>query len=283
MHQPAALAELERIGEGRTAEIFAWSPGRVLRLFRPGTSREYALREMTISRAVHDAGIPSPAVYPEDANEGLVEIEGRLGFVMERIDGRSMLHVLIARPWRLWQTAEQLAGLHRTIHDTVAEGLPAQRAKFHRVVDRISETLGKDVTDRIRARLDALPDGDAVCHGDFHPDNILMSGHGPVVIDWGPATSGHPAADVAWTAYLFRYGGMPLGVGPAHRVLLRLLRRLFFAAYRRAYLRGSPLRWQDVAAWGPTTAAIRLGDGIPEEQSQLLRMLADAFGVSSGT
>ncbi len=32
--------------------------------------------------------------------------------------------------------------------------------------------------------LNALPDGDFLCHGDFHPDNVMMTSGDPVLIDW---------------------------------------------------------------------------------------------------
>jgi Ser/Thr protein kinase RdoA (MazF antagonist) len=32
-------------------------------------------------------------------------------------------------------------------------------------------------------RLNQLPDGDALCHGDYHPDNVLMTRNGPIIID----------------------------------------------------------------------------------------------------
>ena len=58
--------ELSLVGEGRTAEILAWDEGRVLRLFREGRSRAYAQRESDVACAIHEAGIPSPAVFRAD-------------------------------------------------------------------------------------------------------------------------------------------------------------------------------------------------------------------------
>ena len=46
-----------------------------------------------------------------------------------------------------------------------------------------------------------LPDDDKLCHGDFHPDNIIVAPDGLVVVDWANAVCGHPLADVARTAY----------------------------------------------------------------------------------
>ena len=48
--------------------------------------------------------------------------------------------------------------------------------------------------------------------------------------------------------------------------------------YKRAYERGAPFGWSEVRAWAPVNAAIRLGDGIPEERSFLLAFLHKRFG-----
>ena len=273
-----ALEDLERVGQGRTAEIFGRGSGRALRLSREGAPRERVLHEMRISQSVSEAGLPAPAIYPADSEDGLVGIGGRIGFETDRVDGPSMLDELSAKPWRLWRYARLFAGLHLTIHGTSARGLPSQRQKFHRVADRVSEWFVPEIMARIHASIDDMPTGDRTCHGDFHPDNVLMSSRGAVVIDWGPATLGCPAGDVAWTVYLFRNGGVPPGKPRWQRLVLALFRRLFLAAYRRAYVHGSSLRWKDIKRWEPIIAAIRLGDGIPEEHDLLVRRIREHFG-----
>jgi Ser/Thr protein kinase RdoA (MazF antagonist) len=277
-----ALDEMNRIGQGRTAEIFDWEDGRALRLFREGASREWVRHEMEIYRSVDRAAISCPAVHPAESEDGLIEVDGRFGFVMDRIDGRSMLQVVTAKPWRLWRYARWFARLHRTMHAKVAQDLPSQIERFHRIVDHVRETIGSEIAERVRGMIEEMWEGDAICHGDFHPDNVLMSDRGPLIIDWGPATFGCAAADVAWTVYLLRHGAAPPGTGPLHRLLLALFRRLFLAAYRRAYLRGSPVAWDAVKSWGPAIAVIRLGDGIPEERELLLRVIRKSFGGSAG-
>jgi Ser/Thr protein kinase RdoA (MazF antagonist) len=276
------VRELTRIGEGRTAEIFAWGDGRALRLFREGTSREWVRHEMEVYRSVHRAGLDSPDVHPAESDDGLVEIGGRFGFVMDRVDGPSMLELMIAKPWRLWRTARGFARLHLAMHASTVQGLPSQRDRFHGVLDRISGAIGSGVADRIRATIERLWTADAVCHGDFHPDNVLMSDRGPVVIDWGPATFGCRAADVARTAYLLRCATPPPGTRPIEWLITALFRRLFLVAYRRAYLRGSTVVWSDVIRWGPVIAALRLAEGIPEERDLLLRDIRKHFGDSTG-
>ncbi|MFC2105513.1 phosphotransferase enzyme family protein [Candidatus Bipolaricaulota bacterium] len=273
-----SVESLVLVGQGRTAEIFEWGEERVLRLFRPGASVQCAQREMRAFRCVNEAELPCPAVYPSDSEDGLVVIEERLGFVMDRVDGPSMLQVLTRWPWKLWPFARALATFHLSMHRQVIPGLPSQRDRFHRVIDRLADELGETLAARLRAGLDRLDDGGSVCHGDFHPDNVILSDRGPVVIDWGPATAGAPAADVAWTVYLFQHGGHPPGMSGWQRAMLTTLRRSFLWVYSRAYFRRSSFNRNEVERWGPVIAAIRLGDGIPEEREFLLRMLQKHFG-----
>jgi aminoglycoside phosphotransferase (APT) family kinase protein len=67
--------------------------------------------------------------------------------------------------------------------------------------------------------LDALPEGDRLCHGDLHPGNMLGAPTTPVVIDSEDASHGDPRGDMVCTAVLMRVGQPPPGV-PG---LLRLL------------------------------------------------------------
>jgi Ser/Thr protein kinase RdoA (MazF antagonist) len=272
------LDTLKRLGVGRTAEVFTWDGGRALRLFRTGASLPYAVREMNAFRCANEAGLPCPGVYPSDDEHGLVRIGDRLGFVMDRVDGPSMLGTLSRRPWLLVRYARRLAALHLSVHSKEVPALPSQREGFRAVIERLRDDLGDELTDRIQRALDALPDGRVVCHGDFHPDNIILAESGETIIDWGPATFGSAAADVAWTDYLFRHAGYPPGTAWWQRFMIFLLRRAFLAVYQRAYEQGAPFDWSEVKAWEAVNAAVRLGDGIPEERAFLLSFLHKRFG-----
>lgn len=268
-----AAAERVLVGEGRTAEILEWDEGRVLRLYRLGASLGTVQRELRAFRCASEAGVPSPAVYPSDTGDGLIEVDGRLGIVMERISGPTMLRQLTQRPWKLWSYARLLADLNHSMHQQSSITLPSQRERFHIVIDQLSGQLDPKLLALLHQTLDRLDDGNAICHGDFHPDNVILSDRGPVIIDWGPASAGAPAADVAWTVYLFKHGGTPPGMSRGQRVVLSTLRRLFLKSYCRNYMRLSSMRQRMIKQWAPVIAAIRLGDGIPEEEEGLLQTL----------
>ena len=82
-----------------------------------------------------------------------------------------------------------------------------------------------------------------ICHGDFHPQNILMAdGRVTGVIDWPNVIVADPAFDVASTRVIL--GLVPvglLGVPPALCGLVEIARRILVARYLHGYRRRQPL------------------------------------------
>jgi Ser/Thr protein kinase RdoA (MazF antagonist) len=99
-----------------------------------------------------------------------------------------------------------------------------------------------------------MPDGDRLCHGDFHPWNILGPPEAPVVVDWLDACRGDPAADACRT-WLLLHPTMPA----------------LADAYLAAYGRVTGMPRQPILAWLPYVAAARLAEGVETETDALLR------------
>ena len=75
-----------------------------------------------------------------------------------------------------------------------------------------------------------------VCHGDFHPLNVIVNGDTATVIDWTDAGLGDAMGDVARTALLLRVAGVATAE-PALRSVLRAaapaLSRMYLRNYRQ--------------------------------------------------
>ncbi|MCB0113460.1 MAG: aminoglycoside phosphotransferase family protein [Caldilineaceae bacterium] len=259
------------LGQGRIAEVFAWGDGQVVKLMRSSNAQGEADYEARIARIVDTAGLSAPVFA------GQVTVDGRPGLIFERFDGPTLLTEVGQRPWRLVWAARQLGALHAQMHSVNAPGLPSLRSKLEHSIGRIPQ-LTPTVKDRILRRVRVLPDGDIVCHGDFHPDNVIVSARGPVVIDWVTASHGPAAADVARTAVLFMGGAMPPGIDVGRRILIQTIRRIFYVIYLRTYQRRHPVPSLLIQTWFPILAAARLNEHIPEEEARWLAVVDAAFG-----
>ncbi|KKK86004.1 hypothetical protein LCGC14_2767570, partial [marine sediment metagenome] len=155
-------------------------------------------------------------------------------------------------------------------------GLPGLKANLKRQIgsyDRLPEHLARFA---LRA-LEGLPDGESLCHGDFHPGNILMAGATPAVIDWTNATQGDPDADVARTLLMLRIGELQPGTPMVIRVIATFARKIMASAYLRAYRRQRAVEPTAVRRWEIPVAAARVGDGIEEELPKLLAILEEQY------
>ena len=77
----------EKINQGGTAEIHAWAPGQVVKLFKEGFPPRLGQQEARMTQAVFAAGVPAPEVFGE------VTLDGRFGIVLGRLDGPTLLQV----------------------------------------------------------------------------------------------------------------------------------------------------------------------------------------------
>ncbi len=178
------------LARGRAADVFEAGSGRVLRRYREGEGGDTAV-EATAMEHARRHGYPVPAVY---------EAGGR-DLVLERIDGPTMLADLGRRSWLVRRHGATLAELHRRLHE-----IPAP-------------------TD-LRAPLGR---GEVLVHFDLHPENVLMSPRGPVVIDWSNASRGDAADDVALTWVILATSIVP-GSG-VRRAIASAGRGLFVSAF----------------------------------------------------
>ena len=120
------------------------------------------------------------------------------------------------------------------------------------------------------AALAELPSGGAACHGDLHPDNVVLTARGPVVLDWPELSAGHPLADVARTSLMLRIASPADGrLGLA----LRAGRRLLHAAYLRRYLKLTGRRAEELAPFLLPVAGARYAYLIDDERRALLAIL----------
>lgn len=263
---PATLAELgQPLAAGRTGTIHAWGAGQVVKLFLPGADHPRAVQyEATNARLVHATGLPVPAVGE------LVEIEGRRGIIYERVIGVSLLRTLMEKPWRCRWVMLQLAEQHAAIHRHTVRDLPAQH---ERLAGKIQQAAPLPAAWRQRAldQLASLPRGEILCHGDFHPDNLLMTANGPVLIDWVDATSGHPLADVARTWMILHFA--PNHLKPAQRGLAKGLFRWLERIYLRRYGQLRPYAPAALQQWMLPVLAARLAENISAEEPHVLAYL----------
>ena len=178
-------------------------------------------REARVLTALAQDGFPVPRVYGLCTDESII---GTPFFVMEMVEGRIFWDATFPSV-RLDQRRAYFDAMNATIArlhnvDLSAAGLDdfgRPGNYFQRQIDRWSRQYledgeaGRDIhMDRLVQWLPAnIPDGDEVrvVHGDFRCDNMIFHPTEPrilAVLDWELSTLGHPGADFAYHAMMYR-------------------------------------------------------------------------------
>jgi aminoglycoside phosphotransferase (APT) family kinase protein len=236
------------LAAGERAEVFEWG-SCVVKLCLSTGSKQVIFREAAINAAVEALGLPVPAVW------SVQQIDGRWGIVFDRVSGVSFAEQMQGNPAGIPQYLQVLAHLHARIHAKVAEQFSSLKGWMTTRITRtplLNEPQRQILLDGLRH----MPDGDNLCHGDFHPRNVLGEVSQPIVIDWPNACCGDPAADVC-RSYL----------------ILKLHADEVAEPYLDAYCQVTRIRRQSILDWLLYVAAARLAEDVPGEQHGLLELV----------
>lgn len=239
------------LGSGRVAEVYEHGE-QVLKLYRATASKSAAFKEAAILATIEPLALPAPNVLD------VGQYGGRWGLIMTRASGMSFADVMTFRPEQKRDHLREMVKLHKLIHEQPGIGLPGLKARLASNIRQVAR-LGSARQAGLLARLETMPDGDKLCHGDFHPWNIIGPPGQAVVVDWLDASQGIPAADVC-RSY----------------VLIRKADQEFATAYVEAYAASSGITFDNILVWLPFIAAARLAEGVPDEEDELMRLAGSA-------
>jgi hypothetical protein len=233
----AMAAQLGKaIAMGSRSVIHEWGDGgAVAKVPKDSTPEGWMRFEANYTAALHKCGAPVPEVF------GVELVNGREVSVMERIHGPSLWDVMMDAPQHVDNYGRQLGELHLSLLAVRPPiSLPSQKS---------------------RLALDLLPPVTkvALCHGDFHPKNVLMGPKGPVVVDWFDVSRGEAMGDIARTSLL-------LGGHVAKSDVVHLpgastsVVRALHDAYLETVLAGVPAAGFCLEPWRVVEAAARLAE-----------------------
>lgn len=205
------------IGEGNTATIYEYKDGKVLKLFKPGYPPEAVQREFDNACLMNALPFDKPLAH------ALVEQDGRMGIVYDYVVGQT-LQEWVLNTKDLAACATYLARSHQRMLENqldMRSSLPHYKDFISQCLNEAEElakieepsTLTTQELELARRLLTQLPEGDRLCHGDFHPGNVMLAEEEHAeqlhIIDFMNVCRGTRLYDVARTYYLIACTPVP--------------------------------------------------------------------------
>jgi aminoglycoside phosphotransferase (APT) family kinase protein len=183
------------LAEGGQSKIYHYGDTKILRV--PQRPQDYGriAYEFEVYRQV-EGKLTVPRAHE------IVTYRGAPCLVMEKLPGRDWYSGLGERPLGLLKIPSSLAFLHAQVLRTEGtEAFETNHGKARYCIEH-SPVLRPEIQDRLLRLLSTLETGTTLCHGDFHPGNLIDVGGKTSIIDWSSATTGSPLFDIAHTYLL---------------------------------------------------------------------------------
>ena len=237
------------VGRGAQATVYGRGDYAV-KLYREGYPKANVFAEAFIMSNLEGADFPSPRIHE------VLRADGRYGLRMDLVRGRTLSEEL-HDPARREHAMERLVKIQ--CHLQKNYDLPwAIDVKLRFRGDLAQNgNLPGDLKKQLLEELDALPDGQALCHCDFHVYNVFFDGDDYTIIDLLQVGRGDPAADAACSYVAYCLEDPALG-----------------ALYLDRYCRKSGVSAQSVGAWLQVYAGTLLGQ-VPERYTPLIERFMD--------
>jgi aminoglycoside phosphotransferase (APT) family kinase protein len=252
---PRLLGEV--VARGSRSLVHAYGRGAVVKVPKPATPASWIRAEAEYVQAVRAVGAPAPALL------GMEQIFGRPASVWERVDGPSLWQQVVDRPERSNEVGRRLADVQLALFELVPPvTLPDQR---DRLVSKIRLSAA-NVDTSLGVALELLPPRAGtprLCHGDLHPSNVIVSDHGPVLVDWFDASRGDRVADIARSLLTLLGDGAttPSHLPGSDRGTLAVLTRAYLSRLQESLDISPGL----LSLWQAIGAAARLAEGVSSE------------------
>ncbi|MCO7125376.1 aminoglycoside phosphotransferase family protein [Sporolactobacillus shoreicorticis] len=230
------------IAIGNTAKIYLHE-NKIYKLFNdylPNTESSYEANKQGYA---YSCGLSVPKVID------VTKINGKQTIIMEYIKGR-LLGVLIKNDVKhAKEYISVFVDVQQNIHQIIADDLEPMSKKLRRQI-RSAHHLDERLKTALLQKLDSISFANRLCHGDYHPFNIIVGDHKNRVIDWVDASSGDMRADVYRTYLLCCQFSTELA-----------------EMYVHFYCEQSGWSECDIFQWAPIIAAARLSEIVSSEKS----------------
>lgn len=189
------ITNLQKLAEGNTAEVFKLDNDRVVKLFKTGYSKESMLHEYHNHQVVNKLLDSVPKLYD------MVEQKGRFGYIMEQINGTNLAESLLNEK-TFSDAMKQVVFLHKEWNKEASSELISYKDWMKTLLEN------KKNTSDLLGSINHLPEGNILCHGDFHPYNILVTRESKlIVIDFANVCRAPKEYDIARTYFLMEEAG----------------------------------------------------------------------------
>jgi hypothetical protein len=192
---------------------------------------------------------------------------------MQKVDGNTMLEQIQRHPLSLIQEIKKLACMHAQLLDIQSNGeLNSIEIIFNYFISK-SPQLDTKLIDFASNIIKELPINNCICHGDFHPGNILVQDGVYYIIDWSGVYRSDFISDIAHTYLLMTHVPDIPGQSRVQHAVISLIGSCMAKIYLKEMLKLKKFSLSDFSKWTVIMSLLRIYYGMPSEKPSRIKYL----------
>jgi len=251
------------IGVGRTSEVYEYNNDCVLKLYYSETE-EIVKKEYNFAKYVFDKNIRTPEPIE------IIKIDNRYGIIFKKVNGKSLLNNIMNNIFMMKKMFSKMAYLHYDINKIDFNDNSYTYKKYLKWAINESKYLSNNEKDKLICYISKLPDGNKLCHGDFHPENIICDNDKLYIIDWMTGMQGAMAADVARTEMILRNADIPGKTSFFIKILNKIVSNMVANIYVKKYCKISGIKLNEINIWKLPLYVARLHENNSKKEEEKL-------------
>lgn len=253
------------VGVGNTAKVYEYDENRVIKLFYEGYPKEDVIKEFNNASKVMECSFFKPKVHT------LTIVDNRNGIIYDKVEGISLLEKVM-RTGDINHCGKILSEEHVKIFNNPGTGLDS----FHEII-RNTIHWNTELDDCRKTKLlhilEKVPEKNILCHGDFHPGNIIIKEEKNYIIDFMNIAYGNPYLDIARTVYLVEMTPIPKEVEEKDQFLK------FKKAIIAYYLNFIGVEREELRDYLILVLVRRLNEGVSLEEKKMIYTYLECYNV----
>ncbi|PHC84304.1 aminoglycoside phosphotransferase [Bacillus wiedmannii] len=242
------------IAKGNTAEIYLYD-SKVVKLFKEYLPDTESINEAKKQKYAYSCGLPVPNVFE------VTKIQNRQAIIMEYIKGNSIGDLLLNNLNEAEHYINICVNEQKKVHSIRmnTDEIELMRERLERQIKSVYK-LDEKQKGNILNKLHSIKFEPRLCHGDFHPFNLILSNKSVNIIDWVDASSGDIRADVFRTYLLYSQSSVELA-----------------DMYLHIYCRNTGLSRDEIFQWAPIIIAARISENVTATNIEYLSGLVAQY------
>ena len=191
-YQRMSVEGCEFIAKGANGAVYRYDAETILKTYFAKDALPEIKQERENARKAFVLGINTAIPY------GIVRVDDGYGTVTELLNAISVTKLIRNNPDDMSEAAKYYIDMLKSIHAiTVEDGeVPDMKETALAWAEFVAPHLPDEQGKKLRALIEAVPKQNALMHGDYHTNNIMVQNGEPLLIDMDTLCMGHPVFEL---------------------------------------------------------------------------------------